>query len=198
MPRRSPEPRYRRRVVLELTPDESDLLDRLANAHGTIRGAVLVGLRALEADRSADLEAQLREMTEQLAVAERSAAEERDRLAAELSDATNQVATSRKELKAAQAEHKAAREDLREARAKLSNARGAAQTQRRALEARLVHHVYCGACGKLVPESEWAEQAAQGGVVTYHQPDGFRLKRGALGQPATVLFWRPSSNDEST
>jgi DNA repair exonuclease SbcCD ATPase subunit len=196
MPRRSPAPRYRRRVVLELTPDESDLLDRLADSHGTIRGAVLVGLRALEADRSADLEAQLRGMTEQLASAEQSAADERDRLAAELAAATDQVATSRKELKAAQAEHKATREDLREARAKLSNARGAAEAQRRALEARLVHHVFCGACGKLVPESEWAEQTAQGGVLTYHKPDGFRPKPGLL-QPATVLFWRPSPSDES-
>lgn len=195
MPRRSAEPRYRRRVVLELTPDESDLLDRLANAHGTIRGAVLVGLRALAADRSADLEARHREMTEQLAVAERSAAEERVRLAAELSDATNLVATSRKELKAAQAELKAARADLREARAKLSNARGTAETRRRALEARLIHHAFCGACGKLVPESEWAEQAAQGGIITYHKPDGFRPESG-LFKPPTVLFWRPSSRGE--
>jgi len=197
MPRRSAEPRYRRRVVLELTPDESGLLDRLAEHHGTIRGAVLVGLRALEADRSAELEAQLREMTEQLAAAERSAAEERDRLAAELSDATKQVATSQKELKAAQAEHKAAREDLRAARARLSNARGTAETQRRALEARLIHHAFCGACGKLVPETEWAEQPdGQQGVYVYHKPDGFRPKPGLLQQP-TVLFWRPSSSGES-
>ncbi|HYN64841.1 MAG TPA: hypothetical protein VES36_09595 [Candidatus Limnocylindrales bacterium] len=158
---------------------------------------MLVGLRALEADRSADLEARLREMTEQLAVAERSAAEERDRLGAELSDATNLVATSRKELKAAQAEHKAAREDLREARAKLSNARGTAATQRRALEARLIHHVFCGACGKLVPESEWAEQPdGQQGVYVYHQPDGFRPESGLFKLP-TVLFWRPSASGES-
>lgn len=196
MPRRSPAPRYRRRVVLELTPDESDLLDRLADGHGTIRGAVLVGLRELEADRSADLKAQVRDLSEHLATAERSAVEERDRLAAELAAATKQVATGRKELKAAQAEHKAAREDLREAKAKLSNARGAAETQRLALEARLVHHAYCGACGKLVPDSEWAEQAAQGGVLTYHKPDGFRPKPGLL-QPSTVLFWRPSSSGES-
>ena len=195
MPRRSAEPRYRRRVVLELTPDESDLLDRLADSHGTIRGAVLVGLRELEADRSADLEAQVRDLTAQLATAKRSAADERKRLAAELAAATAQVATSRKELKAAQAEGKAAREDLREARAKLSNARGAADTQRLALEARLVHHVFCGACGKLVPESEWAEQAAQGGVITYHKPDGFRPKPGLLNLP-TVLFWRPSASGE--
>jgi DNA repair exonuclease SbcCD ATPase subunit len=197
MPRRSPQPRYRRRVVLELTPDESDLLDRLADSHGTIRGAVLVGLRALEADRSADLEAQLRGMTEQLATAERSAAQEHDRLAAELAAATDQVATSRRELKAAQAEHKATREDLREARAKVSNARGAAEAQRRALEARLVHHVFCGACGKFVPESEWAEQPdGQQGVYVYHKPDGFRPKPGLLQLP-TVLFWRPSPSDES-
>ncbi len=196
MPRRSPQPRYRRRVVLELTPEESELLDRLADSHGTIRGAVLVGLRVLEADRSADLEAQVRGMTEQLATAERSAAQEHDRLAAELAAATDQVATSRKELKAAQAEHKATREDLREARAKLSNARGAAEAQRRALEARLVHHVFCPSCNKLVPESEWAEQAAQGGVLTYHQPDGFRPKPSLLQLP-TVLFWRPSPSDES-
>ena len=196
MPRRSPEPRYRRRVVLELTPDESDLLDRLADGHGTIRGAVLVGLRQLEANRSADLEAQLREMTEQLAAAERSAADERKRLAAELAAATAQVATSRKELKAAQAEGKAASEDLREARAKLSNARAAAETQRRALEARLVHHAFCGACNKFVPESEWAEQPdGQQGVYVYHQPDGFRPKPGLLNL-ATVLFWRPSASGE--
>jgi len=45
--RRSAEPRYRRRVVLELTPDESTVLDRLADRHGTIRGAVLAGWRLL-------------------------------------------------------------------------------------------------------------------------------------------------------
>jgi hypothetical protein len=192
MPRRSAEPRYRRRVVLELTPVESDLLDRLADGHGTIRGAVLVGLRALEADRSADLEAQVRDLTEQLASAERSAADERDRLAAAIA----QAATSREELKAAQTERKAAREDLRQARAKLSNARGAAETQRLALEAQMVHTAFCGACGKFVPESEWAEQTVQGEVITYHKPDGFRPKPGLLQLP-TVLFSRPSSAGES-
>jgi hypothetical protein len=197
MPRRSAEPRYRRRVVLELTPDESGLLDRLAEHHGTIRGAVLVGLRELEADRSAELETQVRDLTEQLAAADRSAADGLDRLAAELATAMDQAVTSRKELKAAQAERKAAREDLREARAKLSNARGAAEAQRRALEARLIRHAYCGACGKFVPDSEWAEQPdGQQGVYVYHKPDGFRPKPGLL-QPPTVLFWRPSSSGES-
>jgi dihydroorotase-like cyclic amidohydrolase len=196
MPRRSAQPRYRRRVVLELTPDESDLLDRLADSHGTIRGAVLTGLTGLEADRSADLEAQVRDLTERLTKAKRSAADERDRLAAELAAATDQIAINRKELKAAQADGKATREDLREARAKLSNARGAAEAQRLALEARLVHVAFCGSCNKLVPESEWAEQAGQGGVITYHKPDGFRPRPGLLQLP-TSLFWRPVPSGES-
>ena len=197
MPRRSAEPRYRRRVVLELTPDESDLLDRLADGHGTIRGAVLDGLRTLEADRSANLEMQVRDSSERLAVAEQLAAEERDRLTAELAAATGQTATSRRELKAAQAEGRATREKLREAKARLSNARGAAETQRRALEAQLIHYAFCGACAKLVPESEWAEQVGQGGVITYHKPDGFRPKAVLLQQP-TLLFWRSPASAEST
>lgn len=201
MPRRSTEPRYRRRVVLELTPEESELLDRLAERHGTIRGAVLVGLRELEADRSADLEAQVRDLTEQLVTAERSAEAERDRLAAELEAATEQMVASRDDLKAAQAERKAARLNLRETKAKLSaqsSAHRAAKTQLRAAESRLVHHAYCGACEKFVPESEWAEQPdGQQGVYVYHQPDGFRPKRGRLG-PATLLVWRGHASEGSS
>ncbi|MEO6059345.1 MAG: hypothetical protein ABIQ05_05210 [Candidatus Limnocylindria bacterium] len=196
MPRRSAEPRYRRRVVLELTPDESGLLDGLAEHYGTIRGAVLAGLRELEADRSTDLEAQLRDLTDRLATAEQSAAAEHDRLATELAATKEQLATSRKELKAAQAERTAARADLGTAKAKLTeqgNARRAAENQRRAVEQQLIHHVHCAACDRMVPDTEWAEQPAERGVYVYHRPDGFREKNSFLGQPATVLFWRPAS-----
>ena len=84
MPRqRSAEPRYRRRVVLELTPDESTILDSLANRHGTLRGAVLAGLRELEANRSAELEAQANELQERLERAEHSGQADRDQAAAD-------------------------------------------------------------------------------------------------------------------
>jgi hypothetical protein len=198
MPRqRSAEPRYRRRVVLELTPDESTILDALADRHGTLRGAVLAGLRELEANRSAKLEAQVTDLRKRLESAEQDAQAGSDQAAVGVAEITEQLAASRKELKAAQTDRKAVREDLREARAKLSNARGAAETQRRALEARLVHHAFCGTCNKFVPESEWAEQPdGQGGVYVYHKRDGFRPKP-ALLQPSTMLFWRPSPTSES-
>ncbi len=196
MPRRSAEPRYRRRVVLELTRDESDLLDRLADSHGTIRGAVLVGLRELEADRSADLEAQVRDLTAQLATAKRSAADERKRLAAELAAATAQVATSRKELKTTQAERKAAREDLREARAKLSNARGAAETQRLALERDWSTTSSAVPAGSSCQSRNGPSRPLRAGSSPTTSPmaSGPSL---ACSTYRPVLFWRPSPSGES-
>lgn len=198
MPRqRSAEPRYRRRVVLELTPDESTVLDALADRHGTLRGAILAGLHELEADRSAGFESQVTDMSARLERAERDAQAERDEAAAEVASLREELAASRRELKAARAEYKATRENLREARAKFSNARDTAKVQLRAVEARAIRHAYCGACNKFVPESEWAEQPdGQEGAYIYHKPDGFRPKP-ALLQPSTMLFWRPSASGES-
>lgn len=196
MPRRSAEPRYRRRVVLELTPDESELLDGLAERHGTIRGAVLVGLRELEAHRGDQLEAQVRDLADRLAAAEQSAEADRDRAVAEAAALSKQLATSRTALKAAQAEAKEIRADLRETRAKLSNqtaARRASETARQSAEAQRVHYAYCAACDKLVPAAEWAEQAWRNGFATYHAEHGFREKAAFLGQPASFLFWRSHS-----
>jgi hypothetical protein len=194
MPRqRSAEPRYRRRVVLEITPDESTLLDRLADRHGTIRGAVMAGLIALEADRSAELTAQVEQLTEQLAAAEKRAKTERDRTATGRAAQEAQLADATQSLKGAQAEVKDLRADLRETRAKLSNerdARRAAERARQATQALLVHHAYCGVCDKLVPETEWAEQPWRDGFATYHKPHGFRDRVGVLGRPASLLFWR--------
>jgi chromosome segregation ATPase len=199
MPRqRSAEPRYRRRVVLELTPDESALLDSLADRHGTLRGAILAGLHELEANRSADLESQVTDMTARLERAERDAQAGRDQAAAQVASLSEQLAASRRDVKTAQAEYKATRENLHETRAKQSNARGAMQAQLRVLEAQLVHHAFCGACNRFVPESEWAEEPdGRGGAYVYHQPDGFRPKP-ALMQAPTLLVWRQTPTSEST
>jgi hypothetical protein len=196
--RRSAEPRYRRRVVLELTPDESTILDGLADRHGTIRGAVLAGLRGLEADRSADLEARVGALSEQLATAEHNAQLERNRAAADLATLTEQLVASRQALKAAQAQTKEFAADRREAKAKLANetaARRSAAQARQAAEGLIVHHAFCAACDKLVPEAEWAEQPWRNGFATFHKAHGFREKNGGglLRQPASVLFWRARS-----
>lgn len=51
---------------------------------------------------------------------------------------------------------------------------------------------YCPNCGKLVPESEWAETPPEGFDV-YHKADGYRATPGILAGPATVLFWRKAA-----
>lgn len=65
------------------------------------------------------------------------------------------------------------------------------ETERRRLVGLVPHWAHCASCDKLVPESEWAEQAAGGGIAVYHKPDGYRAK-GTVMRAATVLFWRPS------
>ena len=187
---RSAQPRYRRRVVLEITPDESTLLDALADRQGTIRGAVMAGLRALQADDGADHEAQVRDLHAQLDAARA----DRDRVTAEAASLTEQLAEREQALQATRTAEKELRSRLRDTRARLGReqtARKAAGEATRASEALRVHHVYCAACDKLVPEAEWAEQAANGGAYLYHRPHGFRAKDGGLfGEKASLLAWR--------
>ena len=185
-------------MVLEITPDESTLLDGLADRHGTIRGAVMAGLRGLGADRSAELEAQLGELRAELAGAEQRAQADREAVTAEAGDLRAQVAAGRQALKAAQTQAKDLRTDLRDTRAKLSNERDARRAAQQALqtaEALLVHHAYCATCDKLVPEAEWAKQPWGNGLAIYHRAHGFSEKNGGfLGQPASILFWRARSS----
>lgn len=197
MPRqRSAEPRYRRRVVLELTPDESAVLNRLADRHGTIRGAVLAGLHMLEADRTAELEAELRDLGNRLGKVQARSQADRQRTADERSVLGERLADAKQDLKEARATAKSLRAQLRETRAKLTRERAARRTSEdasQAAEELLVHHAFCAACNKLVAESEWAEQSWRGGFATYHRRHGFHEKSTLLGEPASLLFWRPQT-----
>jgi hypothetical protein len=198
MPRqRSAEPRYRRRVVLELTPDESAILDPLANRHGTIRGAVLAGLRELEANRSASLEAQASDLNQRLEKAKQSAQVDHDQATAEVAAVSGELAASRKTLQVVRRQTKQVRADLDDVKAKLAKqtaARQAADQARQAAEALAVHNAHCANCDKLVPEAEWAELPWGKGFATYHKVHPFREKHGGiLGGPATMLFWRGRS-----
>lgn len=193
MPRRSAEPRYRRRVVLELTPDESDLLDRLADRHGTIRGAVLAGMTGLETNRAGELEAQVRDVSDTVASTQAALADERAGHAADLEAAKKERAVARDALKGERQSLDDTKAQLRETRAKLAEqttARRAADDLRKATQAQLFHHLYCSICKRLAPEAEWAEESdGQGGAYVYHQPDGYRLKASWRGE-STILGWR--------
>jgi DNA repair exonuclease SbcCD ATPase subunit len=179
-----------------MTPDESVLLDRLADKQGTIRGAVLAGLHTLEADRSAELEARVGELTNKLAKADERSQTDRRRTVEERSALDAQLAEATRAVKAAQAAANDLRADLRETRAKLKRehaARATAEDATRAAQELLVHHAHCAACDKLVPESEWAEQSWRDGIATFHKRHGFREKSPFLGEPASLLFWRQHS-----
>lgn len=201
MPRRSAEPRYRRRVVLELTPDESDLLDRLADGHGTIRGAVLAGLTGLETNRTDELEAQVRSLTDSVASTQTALADERVGHAADLTTAKQQHAEQRDTLKGESQSVRDTKAQLRETRAKLAeqtSARRSADDLREATQEQLFHHLYCSICKRLVPEAEWAEEPdGKGGAYVYHQPDGFRLKATWRGE-STILGWRARPPKDGT
>ncbi len=188
----SPPDRYKRPFLVQLTPSESDLLDRLGLRHGTKRKAVVDGLRLLESDELAALRARVADFEQARATAASEAhstaaarAADVGAVRGELKQATTQLRTERAALKSAKAELRTAQQGLATARDQLV----AAQQEARQLAARLPHHAFCAACGKLVPEAEWAEQPAQGGgVYLYHQPHGFRPK-AALTQGPSLLFW---------
>lgn len=175
------ESRYRRRFLVEFTPAESDLVERLGRVHGTKRRAILEGLAALDSGELAALRARAAELEGQLTAA-----------AATASDARAAVAAAKVELRDERSAHRQTKARLREAQRQVAVARAdlaAARAARDRLTVLVPHHAYCAACEKLVPEAEWAEQPMERGVVVFHRPHGYRPKR-TLTQSPSVLFWR--------
>jgi hypothetical protein len=179
--------------VLELTPDESDLLDRLADSHGTIRGAVLAGLTGIETNRTNELEARVRDLKDTVASTKAALAEERAGHAADLEAAKQERTVARDALKGERQSLGGTKAQLQETRAKLAEqttARSSADELRKATQWQLFHQLYCSICGKMAPEAEWAEEPdGQQGAYVYHQPHDFRLKASWRGLP-TILGWR--------
>jgi hypothetical protein len=190
-----PAGRYRRRFIVEFDPGESELVDRMGVAHRTKRAAILAGLRLLEADESAALrqrvaalEAELSTTTTRLTRASTTADE-----------ATPALAKVRADLRAARAARAETRQALVEAKTTIRETKAkmaALAAERDRLAALVPRHAWCGSCGKLVPEAEWAEAPARGGVDVYHKRDGYR----GTGNPfkaATILFWRATGSSPS-
>lgn len=194
----SPSERYKRPFLVQLTPAESDLLDRVGSRLGTKRKAVVEGLRLLG---SGELEALRTRIAELEQAAEVAASEVRtvvatrvaevDGVRRELNHATTHLREERATLRSVRAELRGLRRELASAREQLT---GAQQVTRR-FASLVPHHVFCATCAKLVPETEWAEQPDQkGGVYVYHRPDGFRPK-ATLTQRPSVLFWLPAPRE---
>lgn len=166
--------RLRRRVIVELTPDEVPLLDAAERRHGTKRAAMLAGLCA-EADAVAS------------ATRDQKAAEAATRAAAER-EATNakahaalvrkqgalekQIAELTRERDAANLEITRLEE---RAQATFNEAQGqyaALFEDIQALEDQLPQSLFCGRCEKWTPEREWTWRPDGNDEVAYHTPCG--------------------------
>jgi hypothetical protein len=184
--------RYRRRFIVEFGPEDSDLVDRMGVAHKTKRAAILAGLRLLDSDESDQLRARIARLETNLKTAKASAALTGAQAQQSKSDRLQAVGDARAE-RAAHHETRAKLQAAKTMIADLKVSMGQFERERARIDALAPHHAFCGACGKLVPEAEWAEMPARDGFDVYHKADGYRARPAILGGPATVLFWRKTA-----
>ena len=166
--------RLRRRVIVELTPDEVPLLDAAERRHGGKRAAVVAGLRA-EADAVASrARDQKAEQQATRAAAEREAAHAK---------AAAALAREQKALEKTLAELTRERDAANSEIARLEQRAEAAFTETQgqyaalfediqALEDQLPSSLFCGRCEKWTFEREWTWRPDGKNEVAYHTPCG--------------------------
>ncbi len=180
--------RFRRRVVLEMLPDENELLQRVARGHGTMRGALLTGLRLLESDELGQLRATVADLQIKLGKAQRQLSAKKTRKA----DQATAAAKTQSELERLRGGARDAKAELRKTKSALTKAEGQAADwarHARRLENVAIRFLFCPMCGTFVGEDEWAEQATRKGVGIYHRTHEYKEKRTLL-TTATVMAWR--------
>ncbi|HVA18919.1 MAG TPA: hypothetical protein VMU55_01950, partial [Solirubrobacteraceae bacterium] len=163
--------RLRRRVIVELTPDELPLLEAAERRHGGKRAAMLAGLRA-EADGVAR-DAEAAEKTAR-ATAKRAdfEAEAHTALLAECASLKASLATRTRERAAANDEIERLETKAQAAYREAQDQYAALFEDIAALEDRLPESLYCGRCEEWVPEAEWTWRADGEDEVAYHTSCG--------------------------
>jgi chromosome segregation ATPase len=197
-----PDNRYRRRFLVEFTPSESELADRLGAAHGSKRRAIVNGLQLLESGVVESLRAQVAALEKERDAAKAAAARAVESLRTakeQVSDAKEQAADAKsaaRELRSERSAHRQTNSELEQVVVELTATQQAlesAQSDLQWYEAALPTAAYCRECDKFVPRTEWAEQVADDGVVhVYHNKHQYRPK-GTITKWPTVMFWRGGS-----
>ena len=166
--------RLRRRVIVELAPDEVPLLDAAERRHGGKRAAMVAGLRA-EADAVASKARE--QKAEQQAT--RAAAERKATQAKVTVELVRERKALEKTLAELTCERDAANAEIERLDAQAQAAYEEAQGQYRALfediqalEDRLPEALFCGRCKQWVPEYEWAWRPDQEHDLAYHETCG--------------------------
>ncbi len=162
----APEPsRLRRRVIVELTPEELPLLEAAERRHGTKRAAILAGLRA-EATATATARGGRQGVRRDAALAE--ATRERDAARAEVASLEDRLARA---------------EDARE-RDRKTHA-----DEITVLTARIPEALYCARCDSWVPEERWSWTTGPEVDYVYHTDCGDH-GAGVLAGASWLARWK--------
>jgi hypothetical protein len=190
-----PDNRYRRRFLVEFTPAESDLAERLGAVHGSKRRAIVTGLSLLESGEVEALRARVAALEKERDAAKAAASKAGERLATAKEHAAD-AKEAANELRNERAAHKQTKADLAQARrdlAAIQQALAIAQSEQQRYAAALPTMAYCPGCRDYAPRDEWDERPAEGGIVhVYHTKHGYQPK-GTFTKLQSVMFWRGGS-----
>jgi hypothetical protein len=191
------EPRFRRRVPLELTASEIDLLEAAQPGYGTKRATLVAGLEALAALGEARAAAARLEGERDTALYDLAAAAERAHKAEstlEPKGATTKTAIQTAEAATVKLERSLARSDaqLDEARQRLSQEQETRiewQTAYEQAEPQILDALRCPRCKAWADPDQWDTCPAEGGgEIIFHQPCGYH--EDGVVNPTTIMGYR--------
>ncbi|MGD0861903.1 MAG: hypothetical protein ABSA21_03995 [Candidatus Limnocylindrales bacterium] len=190
-----PDNRYRRRFLVEFTPAESDLAERLGAVHGSKRRAIVTGLGLLESGEVESLRAQVANLERERDAAKAAASKARESLKTAKERAADAKETAG-ELREERSAHNKTKAELAQARREMASTRqevATAQSEQQRYAAALPTMAYCPACRDFAPRDEWDERPAEGGIVhVYHTKHGYQPK-ATLMKLQSVMFLRGGS-----
>ena len=167
----------RRRVIIELTPQELPLLTAAEERHGTKRTAIIAALRA-EHEHDA-LTQHLTDLQDELAKAETAAADKQARQE-EVAALNRELTHLRATLKTTQTERDDALDQLADQHERLDRVEEAAEADYRTLTHQIQRledsrpqALYCAHCRQWAPETDWAWTTSPDGAErAHHAPCG--------------------------
>jgi hypothetical protein len=187
-----PDNRYRRRFLVEFTPAESDLAERLGAVHGSKRRAIVTGLGLLESGEVEALRARVAALEKERDAAKAAASKAGERLATAKEQAAD-AKEAANELRNERAAHNKTKAELAQVRREIASTRqelATAQSEQQRYAEALPTMAYCPACRDYAPRDEWDERPAEGGIVhIYHTKHGYQPK-ATFTKLQSVMFWR--------
>ena len=185
-------PYLRRRVIVELTPEELPLLEEAERRHGTKRQAIVSALEV--ASRGVELEqeltgaqaevARLKEELKTLRKEQADSEKARERLARELKKARGELASVKES-----AGSSSRKSDLRAQGLErlLSDREG----EIKELEEQIFDRFFCCRCGTWVSPDDFAWTRSEGGAYAYHRACGDHGPE--VMKPSSWLGWHADS-----